>query len=209
METAISLCIQGLVLEGRWAQQSGTHAAIVTHPHPLYGGDMDNSVVKSVAAAYAGLGWSTLRFNFRGTGNSSGAFDDGNGEQRDVQAAIDFLTARDYQRIDLAGYSFGAWVLAQWAARHPDHPHRLFLVAPPVAFIDFSQIGLIPGLNQVISGSLDDLAPPRQIDYLMAEWNPLARQTVIKGADHSFWGFLDLLEQTMAAAIQRRLPTAG
>lgn len=208
METAITLNVDQLVLEGRLRQKSTVNAAIITHPHPLYGGDMENSVVKSVTNAYGALGWSTLRFNFRGTGHSSGRFEDGEGEQRDIDCAIDYLSAKGYRHIDLAGYSFGAWVLAHWASRRPDHVHRVFLVAPPVAFMDFSNVGNIPGLHQVISGSLDDLAPPRQIHYLIDAWHPQARQTVIQGADHSFWGFLELLEQTMVTAIHRRLPQA-
>lgn len=204
METAITLKVGKIGLEGRWSAKSITHAAIITHPHPLYGGDMDNSVVQQVAAAYAGLGWSTLRFNFRGTGNSEGVFDNGEGEQLDIQAAVDFLRAGSYRYIDLGGYSFGSWVLARWAARHTEHLFRLILVAPPVAFIDFSKIGTIPGLHQVISGDQDDLAPPRQIESMLGNWNRLARLAVIQGADHSYWGFMDQLKQIMVTAIQRR-----
>ncbi|MBI5550824.1 MAG: alpha/beta fold hydrolase [Desulfobacterales bacterium] len=187
-------------LEGRLLMASPKQAVVITHPHPLYGGDMDNGVVTAIAEAYNQEGWSTLRFNFRGTGRSSGHHEDGIGEQVDVQAAITCLKNLGFQRIDLAGYSFGAWVLAAWARSAGDHPHRLLLVAPPVAFIDFTKM-TIPGLHHVFTGSLDDLAPPGQINLALPHWHAQARLSVIQGADHSFWGHFQTLEREIAAAI--------
>jgi len=187
-------------LEGRLLMASPQQAVVITHPHPLYGGDMDNGVVSAIAEAYTQEGWTTLRFNFRGTGRSGGHHEDGIGEQGDVQAALTCLKNLGLQRIDLAGYSFGAWVLAAWARSVGDHPHRLLLVAPPVAFIDFTQM-TIPGLYHVFTGSLDDLAPPRQINLALPHWHPQARLNVIQGADHSFWGHFQTLQREIAAAI--------
>ena len=91
MEHRVTFRCRDLELEGLWAATSPTSAAIITHPHPLYGGDMGNAVVETISKAYRNKGWSTLRFNFRGVGNSEGHFDSGIGEQEDLAAAIAFL----------------------------------------------------------------------------------------------------------------------
>jgi hypothetical protein len=200
-EQALTLPSDGATLEARIEIQSPTQAVIITHPHPLYGGNMDNPVVTIMAAAYAGQGWSTLRFNFRGTGNSTGQHDEGTGEQGDVQAAIEHLIHKGYQTIDLAGYSFGAWVLAGWSRRRAPHPHRLVLVAPPLAFIDFGAAP-IPGLQHVLTGALDDLAPPGPIQTVLPQWAPQARLTIIPGADHFFWNHAQSLQAEMVKAIR-------
>jgi len=202
MDTRITFGTSGLYLEGRLNHNGFSQAALITHPHPLYGGDMDNSVVSLVADTYAREGWSTLRFNFRGAGNSEGQFDDGIGEQEDVRTAIQYLRHEGYERIDLAGYSFGAWVLAEWARKQHAHPHRLIFLAPPVAFIHFGQRSAIPGLAHVFVGSLDDLAPSEQIASALPQWHPDARLCVIPGGDHSFWGHFQSLQHAMAEAIR-------
>ncbi len=202
METKIILEANRIPLEGRLNQKAATRAAIITHPHPLYGGDMDNAVVSVLADAYAGQGWTTLRFNFRGTGGSKGHFEDGIGEQEDVQAAVDYLKNRNFTEIDLAGYSFGAWVITAWSRNQRSHPHRLLLVAPPVAFIDFDTQSPIPGLACVFAGSLDDLAPAHLIESSLPHWGPQAHLDVIHGADHSFWGHFKTLQHSIAEAIR-------
>ena len=201
MEEAITINCQKLRLEGRLASASATNCAVITHPHPLFGGNMDNPVVMAVADAYRLKGWSTLRFNFRGTGHSEGRFDNGKGEQRDIGAAIAHLKADGYQSIDLAGYSFGAWVLACWSREHPDHPHTIRLVAPPVAFIDFADIQSIPGLDQVIVGSRDEIAPATLVESLIHAWQPRAEFNIVPQADHFFGGHL----QTLQAVIKKNL----
>jgi alpha/beta superfamily hydrolase len=99
-------------IEGLLDKNSETNGVIITHPHPLYGGNMHNNVVISITNTYQKMGYTTLRFNFRGVGNSQGSYGDGVGEQEDVRAAISYLTDSSINQIDLAGYSFGAWVNA-------------------------------------------------------------------------------------------------
>ncbi len=202
MPETINFKSRDLLLEGRLHRGSNNRAAIITHPHPLYGGDMDNAVVAAIAKAYAQKGWAVLRFNFRGAGNSQGHYDDGQGEQEDVQAAIGYLNDQGYQQIDLTGYSFGAWVLALWAQQHDCQAHRMLMVSPPVAFIDFKDVGPIPGLYQVMAGSLDEIAPPSLINRLLPHWHPNAELHVIQGADHFFGGHLDTLQQLLMEAIE-------
>lgn len=199
-ETAITIAASDAVLEARIRTRSQSRAVIVTHPHPLYGGDMNNNVVAAVADAFGRQGWSTLRFNFRGVGQSTGQYADGLGEQDDVQAAIDYLKTNGFQTIDLAGYSFGAWVLAGWSRNQASDGHRLFLVAPPVAFVDFDLHTPIPGLHHVFTGSLDDLAPPEPIRSALPQWHPDARFTIIEGADHFFRGQTQTLQNAISAA---------
>jgi alpha/beta superfamily hydrolase len=117
-EERISFEVMGLKLEGMLANSPGDMGAVISHPHPLYGGSMHNSVVKAVAHAYQEEELSTLRFNFRGVERSEGDFGNGVGEQEDVKAALQTLGKKN---MDLAGYSFGAWVnaLGQFSGTQP------------------------------------------------------------------------------------------
>ncbi len=166
---------------------------VVTHPHPVYGGDMYNNVVELIVRAYSQAGYSTLRFNFRGVGGSEGQYDQGIGEQEDVKAALMFFSEAGKKRIDLAGYSFGAWVNAM-GQRHLYQVDRMVMVSPPVNFIDFSFLGSCPEIKLVIAGSEDDIASPSSIRKMLPGWNPDAVFKVIQGADHFYWGRLSELE---------------
>lgn len=188
---------------GEWDMQALYHSGnskkgvVITHPHPLYGGDMFNPVVETIFAAYRQSGFATLRFNFRGTGKSSGSYDEGIGEQADVAGAVNFLRKRGLHEIHLSGYSFGAWVNAM-ALQGTLSVHKMTMVAPPVALIDFKEgIGL-PMLSAVVAGSRDDLGPASQIRLLMDQWNPDARIEIVDGADHFFLGFLDEVVRRLA-----------
>ena len=124
-------------LEARLAVPAGARlGVVVTHPHPLYGGDMDSPVVARIVESCAGQGLATLRFNFRGVGASTGRHDDGRGEQDDVRASLARLqdALGGDGRVALAGYSFGAAVAAAVAATAP--VAGLALVAPPLRVTD-------------------------------------------------------------------------
>ncbi|MDL2268511.1 alpha/beta hydrolase [Desulfosarcina sp. OttesenSCG-928-A07] len=180
-------------LDGRYtAAPASDRAVIVTHPHPLYGGDMNNSVVSAIATAYQQCGFSVLRFNFRGVGASTGTYGEGIGEQEDVAAAVDFVRQKGISRIHLSGYSFGAWVnAATLSAGSGFGVEALTLVAPPAAVMPFPEDLRLPMLSGIIAGEQDDIAPPDLIRKLAVRWNPEARLEVIPGADHFFAGFLD------------------
>ncbi len=120
-ERAFALESDGLRLEGMLHEGDGAIAAVVLHPHPLYGGDMDSHVVLALRTAFAEAGATTLRFNFRGTGRSQGAYDDGRGEANDARVAIAAIRELQPGRsILLAGYSFGAHVAANVASTEPN-----------------------------------------------------------------------------------------
>ena len=201
MPVSITLQSDNLDLEALFTFRSKARASVITHPHPLYGGNMHNPVVTAIARAYENKGWSTLRFNFRGTGISQGSFSEGTGEQRDLQAGITYLADQGFSRIDLAGYSFGAWVMAHWSQSNADAGHRIYLVAPPVAFMDFSRIKTIPGLQAVFAGSRDPFCPLEQINTELTRWQSGARLRLIQGADHFFSLQIDLLSQKLSEVI--------
>ena len=186
-EERVSFESQGLKIEGLIRKGAGPNGVVVTHPHPLYGGQMHNNVVESMVRAYGENGYWTLRFNFRGVGRSQGVYDDGSGEQEDVKAAVAYLVQIGAGSIDLAGYSFGAWVNARCIHRLSE-VNRMVMVSPPVNFMDFSSFKQCPRLRLVIGGSNDNIAPPGMIDQMLPAWNPEASFKVIKGADHFYWG---------------------
>ena len=111
-EERIFIQSDGLKIEALIDESPGQAAVVVTHPHPLYGGDMYNNVVQSIISAYKQTGFTTLRFNFRGVGRSEGKHGQGIGEQEDIRSALAFLSEMGKASIDLAGYSFGSWVNA-------------------------------------------------------------------------------------------------
>ncbi len=176
---------EGLRIEGLLEEGAGEKAVVITHPHPLYGGDMHNNVVEAMTAAYRKAGYTTLRFNFRGVGQSEGQYGEGIGEQKDVEAALAFLRAKG--GIDLAGYSFGAWVIGLGLERY-DSAERVIMVSPPVTFIDFSSLGYDPRIRLVIAGSHDEFGRPDMIQEMVMKWNPEAILETIQGADHFYWG---------------------
>ena len=173
--------IQGLLKEN-----PGEKGVVVTHPHPLYGGDMYNHVVDVVCQAFQEREYTCLRFNFRGVGLSEGGYDNGIGEQDDVMAALEYLSVLGKKEIDLVGYSFGAWVNAQGIDKY-HQVKRMVMVSPPVSAMDYSFLSYNPKIKLVISGSHDDIAGTQGIKDGLPIWNPEAILKIIEGADH-FYG---------------------
>jgi len=173
-------------LEALLAENAGKNAVLVAHPHPLYGGDMYNNVVEAVVRAYQDIGYTTVRFNFRGVGRSRGSFDNGIGERQDVKAVFKYLLDMGKERIAVAGYSFGAWVVALCVKDLIQADHVIF-VSPPVSMADFSFLEDEPKIKLVITGSLDYIAPPNMLEIMVPRWNPRAMLRVIEEADHFYW----------------------
>jgi len=176
---------EGLKIEGLFENLGGERGVVISHPHPLYGGSMHNNVVKAVAHAYQEEGYSTLRFNFRGVERSEGDFGNGVGEQEDVKAALKTLGKKS---MDLAGYSFGAWVNALGLAKF-EEAQRLIMVSPPVSFIDFSFLQYSPKIKLVICGTRDEIAEYKKVEKMLPKWNDQALFRVIQGADHFYSGY--------------------
>jgi len=184
----------GLTLEGMLHEGDGPLAAVVLHPHPLYGGDMDNHVVLALRSALADAGATTLRFNFRGTGASQGAHDAGRGEVDDARAAVRELRAlRPGCRMLLAGYSFGARVAAELAPG--EQLAGLVLVSPPAVS------GELPrppaGVDTlIVTGEWDDIAPAARLAELAG---PRCRLVVADGVGHAWWPGVDRLASEVTA----------
>ena len=161
-------------------------AALVCHPHPLYGGTLDNKVVHRVASTLHDLGGATLRFNFRGVGRSAGRFDDGTGELEDARAALGWLRARlPGTALLVAGFSFGAWVAARLAASE-SAVGRLVLVGPPVAGADFAALRTSQVPKLVIQGTADETCPLSALEPEFATWAEPRRLEKVEGATHFF-----------------------
>lgn len=193
MEEKIRFSSELFDIEARFLINSRDKGVVITHPHPLYGGDMHNDVVVVIRRAYQKAGYTTLRFNFRGVGDSQGSYSDGVGEQEDIWAAVAYLRDQGITHIDLAGYSFGAWVNAL-AIKNNTQVDNMIMVSPPVAFIDFGSISDLNKLNLIVTGSRDDIAPAKLIEKLYPGWNAAARFEVVEEADHFYGGYLDKLE---------------
>ncbi len=196
MEERIVFKSEEIELEGLFHAATGAPGAVITHPHPLYGGDMNNTVVAAAARVYQALGYATLRFNFRGVGGSQGRHDEGEGERSDVRAALEFLAGKGANTVDLVGYSFGAWVNALACGREAT-PDRMVMISPPVAFIDFHGIETLPMLELVVTGSEDEIAPPARVEKMTPAWRPDAALEIIPGADHFYRGRMRALEKIL------------
>lgn len=201
MEKKITFQSSELSLEGLFDLKSKEKGVIVLHPHPLYGGEMGNPVVETVAAAYGRKGWSTLRFNFRGVGGSAGSYDDGKGEQDDVLAAISFMTGQGMQTIHLVGYSFGSWVQAH-IEQLPDEVVSQVMVSPPIALMPLPDNLKIPRLRLVLTGEHDEIAPAQQVEAAVNKWNPKARFHGVDGADHFYFGCFKDLESLIVRELK-------
>jgi uncharacterized protein len=176
------------------AQGAPRGLAVICHPHPLFGGTMDNKVVQTLARAFVQLGYRSLRFNFRGIGQSGGAWDEGRGEVDDAVAAIGAQRAAG-EALVVAGFSFGGYVATQAAARLADKAERLVLVAPAV--VNFTAAP-VPADTLLIHGEQDDVVPlSASFDWARPQALPV---TVLPGAGHFFHGQLPVLKQIVLAA---------
>lgn len=205
MEKPISFLSTGFEIEGLLEIFPGMRGVVVTHPHPLYGGEMRNAVVEAMRRAYAESGFSTLRFNFRGVGKSQGRHNQGFGEQDDMRAAVAYLRDMGIKLVHLCGYSFGAWVSAR-AVMSGLSIETMVMVSPPVAFMDFEGMTGIDALQWVLVGDRDEIAPISRIREMIPSWNPNAGLEIIPGADHFFSGQMKTLESTLQRCLEIYFP---
>lgn len=200
-------------IEGKYFQAKNPTApiALVLHPHPLHGGNMNNKVTYRMYETLARSGFTVLRFNFRGVGNSEGVFDHGSGELADAAACLDWLHAQNpgASHIWLTGFSFGAWIMLQLLMRRPD-VHRFLAVSPPAGMYDFSFFSPIPNKGLITVGTNDEITPHRDIEDWLKK-TPRQKGINIKyatvnGADHFYTGQLDDLSQLMMRYAMTEIP---
>ena len=190
MEEHVTFAVGTLTLEGLLSlpSQSAQIGAVVCHPHPLYGGEMHNNVVSALVNAFQAAGIATLRFNFRGVGNSEGEHDEGNGEVDDVKAAVTYLLSRQaVSTVVVAGYSFGSMVGLR-AGAEDERVHKLIGVALPIGFRDPSFLHTVKKAKLLISGDHDNYSPVPGLNDLMTKMSDPKALVIVDGADHFFWG---------------------
>ncbi|MEW6387694.1 MAG: alpha/beta fold hydrolase [Thermodesulfobacteriota bacterium] len=187
MEEDVTIPGPGITLEGRFRRGAAKGGAVIAHPHPLFGGSMDNNVVWTMMLAFRAQRWSTLRFNFRGVGRSTGSHGQGLAEVEDLGAALAFLEARSSGPYYLAGYSFGAAVVAR-ALLQGLKADGALLISPPIAFMDLGFLPLVPHLSLIIAGDQDELCPRADLEALLTARPTPVPVKVIAGTDHFFAG---------------------
>jgi hypothetical protein len=185
------------------SQYSPLRVAVVCHPHPQYGGTMHNKVVFRAGRALQELGMAVLRFNFRGVGKSTGAYDFGHGEKEDVRAAIDYLHNRYPQaEVVLAGYSFGAWV-GLLVGCQDKRVTQLVGIGTPVATNDFSFLIDCTKPKLFIHGTEDEFGSVEQMQTLLLSIPEPKELILIEGAEHFFNGKLEALSRTLIEHFER------
>ena len=199
-------------LEGRYHQSKQVDApiAIVLHPHPLHGGNMNNRIVYIMYNAFVERGFSVLRFNFRGVGRSQGIFDNGVGELSDAAYAFDwvqqFNTNSPYCWI--GGYSFGALIAMQLMMRRPEI-EGFVSVSPPAGTEDFSFLAPCPSSGLIVHGDTDEHVPPEPVQKLAqkldGQKNISVDFSLIKGADHFYQDRFESLTTEVGAYLDKFL----
>ena len=178
-----------------------THAAVVCHPHPLFGGTLHNKVVFHATKALQGFGFPVLRFNFRGTGLSEGEHDEGRGELDDVRTALDWLAKEFGVPLVFAGFSFGAAVGLRASAEDMRVVGLIGLGTPVTAVenrsydLEFLRNCTLPKL--FISGDRDQFGPRAQLEAFVASLPEPRQLTLIPGADHFFEGRLSEMRKVI------------
>jgi hypothetical protein len=204
-ESRITFPCGDLKLEGLLTlpEREAPGAAVVCHPHPIYGGSMHNNVVEAVLEALWRRQLATLRFNFRGVGDSEGEYDGGEGELDDVREAVAFLAGKaGVKSVLLAGYSFGASVSLRAGLTDPA-VDRLVLVALPVA----GMTGPGDSISKpvlLVSGDRDSYSPLEPLRTLAGKLGSRARLEILAGADHFFGGYEARLSALIGAALAER-----
>lgn len=173
--------------------------AIVCHPHPLYGGTMSNKVVTTLVKTYQSLGFMTIRFNFRGIGQSSGHYDDGKGELDDLLSVLHFATQQTpLSAVYLAGFSFGAYIATKAASQ--EKIAHLVAVAPPVHH--FSMQALNPTCRWIIvQGDQDEIVPADEVYAFAASRANPPQILRFDTATHFFHGHLKELQERLQEMI--------
>ena len=199
-------------LEGRYHPQKAKDApiAIILHPHPLYGGTMNNKVVYNLHYAFHRIGFTCLRFNFRGVGRSQGEYDQGIGELSDAASALDWAQAINPEARScwIAGFSFGAWIGMQLLMRRPEI-EGFISVAPPANLYDFSFLAPCPSSGLIIHGDKDAVVPHKDVnglvDKLKTQKGIIIEQKVVPGANHFFDGKVEPLMESITGYLDKRL----
>ncbi len=190
MEEHITFPVGTISLEGLFSSPSTAPSigAVICHPHPQYGGEMRNNVVSTLTLAFQEAGIATLRFNFRGVGQSGGSHGEGEAEIEDVKAAVtDLLKRQPVSTVVVAGYSFGS-VVGLRAGAEDERVHTLIGVALPIGFRDPSFLLTAKKPTLLVSGDNDNFSPISGLQELVEKMSDPKKLVVLAEVDHFFWG---------------------
>lgn len=199
-------------IEARYHHQPHPESplAIILHPHPQFGGTMNNQIVYHLYYTFVERGFSVLRFNFRGVGRSQGLFDNGPGELSDAAAALDWMQVynRESKSCWIAGVSYGAWISMQLLMRRPEI-EGFISVAPPANLYDFSFLAPCPSSGLMVNGADDRVVPNESVSELVTKLKiqkgiEIDHQT-IPDANHFFENKIDTLMANIDAYLDKRL----
>jgi alpha/beta superfamily hydrolase len=198
-------------LEGRYhpGKKKNAPIAIVLHPHPQFGGTMNNQIVYQLYYAFAERGFAVLRFNFRGVGRSQGNYH-GQDELSDAASALDWAQSfnTDSRGCWVAGVSFGAWIGMQLLMRRPE-VEGFISVAPPAGRFDFTFLAPCPSSGLIVHGDQDRVALPKDVqalvDKLKSQRGIVIDQKIIAGTNHFFEGKTEELMAACSEYLEKRL----
>ena len=200
-------------LEGRYTHQkkSGSPIAIILHPHPNGGGNMNNRIVYDMAQSFERRGFSVLRFNFRGVGRSQGVYDGGIGELSDAASALDWMQSfnPNAQTCWIGGYSFGAWIGMQLLMRRPEIA-GFISVSPPANIYDFTFLAPCPSSGLITTGLKDAVSPTADVDKLVdrlkAQKGIVIDYEKIPEANHFYTQGMPELFESIENYLDKRIP---
>jgi len=199
-------------LEGRYHHSDVPNAplALILHPHPQFGGTMNNKVVYHLFTDFKERGFSVLRFNFRGVGRSQGDYDQGIGELSDAASALDWMQTHNpnASSVWVAGFSFGAWIAMQLLMRRPEI-EGFIAVAPPANMYDFAFLAPCPSSGIIVNGLKDIQVPPKDVlklvEKLQAQKGITIHHSEVDDADHFFQEKIPSLMETVDEYLNMRL----
>lgn len=199
-------------LEGRYqpGKEKNAPIAIILHPHPQFGGTMNNQIVYNLFYMFQERGFTTLRFNFRSIGRSQGEFDHGAGELSDAAGALDWVQSLhpDSKSCWVAGYSFGSWIGMQLLMRRPEI--RGFIsVSPPANMYDFNFLAPCPSSGIIVQGVNDEVVTPSAVQKLVDKLRTQKHITIhhdeIPRANHFYEHEMELLMGSIDNYLDMRL----
>lgn len=203
VETRILIPGKAGAIEALVSEEAVSEVGIICHPHPLYQGTMHNKVVVSIARAWQSLGIQTVRFNFRGVGESAGEYDNGIGEAADLESVLQWvLSTKPAAKIWLAGFSFGAYISLKVATHWPALS-GLLSVGPALSLFDFTEIALPACPWLVIHGEQDEFIPAEKVrawyEGVISMKKPDMRceLLIVPEGSHFFHGQLLVLKQAV------------
>ena len=199
-----------LVGKYKKGQSLNPPVAVIIHPHPLYGGTMNNPVVRELFSIFDSVGFSIFRFNLRGVGKSEGKFDNGLGELADAAAALDWIQKQNpnTNQCWVAGFSFGALLCMQLLMRRPEIT-RFISISPQPNLYDFNFLAPCPSSGLIVQGKKDDLVPidetAKLAEKLQSQKNINVEYEEITGANHFYDNEMEKLNKTISIYIEKEL----